>query len=125
MSLPFVYTACVVNVKVKNIRPDYENLEQWMNDPNNVYIGRRGVVFINGTRFPAQDSVWCNPFKIGKDGDRDQVLELYENYIKDKLIGNFELVDDLLNLNNKNLGCWCSPEPCHGDILIKLINIFN
>jgi len=29
----------VVNVKVKYIRPDYDNLEEWMNDDSHVYVG--------------------------------------------------------------------------------------
>jgi hypothetical protein len=44
----------VVNCKVQYIRPKYNNLKEWMNDPNNIYIGRGGVVFIDKKRFPAQ-----------------------------------------------------------------------
>ena len=51
----------VVNVKVKYIRPHgFHDLEKWMVEPNNVYIGRRGVVFINKERFPKQSSPWAN-----------------------------------------------------------------
>ena len=25
-------------------------------------------------------------------------------------------------LKNKVLGCWCKPDKCHGDILIKILN---
>jgi len=32
------------------------------------------------------------------------------------------LVVELLKLKDKNLGCWCHPEPCHGDVLLELIN---
>lgn len=31
----------LVNVRVKYIRPEYENLKQWIAGPNNVYIGSR------------------------------------------------------------------------------------
>ena len=34
----------VVNVKVKYIRPKYQNLSEWINDPNNEYIGRASIV---------------------------------------------------------------------------------
>ena len=39
-----------VCVKVANIA--YEDLKQWMKDPNNIYTGRRGTIFIhkNGTK---------------------------------------------------------------------------
>ena len=30
----------VVNCKVQYIRPEFKNLKEWINSPNNVYIGR-------------------------------------------------------------------------------------
>ena len=36
----------LVNVKVKFIRPEFNHLEEWMNHPDHVYIGRNGRVFI-------------------------------------------------------------------------------
>lgn len=44
----------VVNVKVAHIRPKYNNLKEWMEDENNEYVGRGGVVFVNGERFPKE-----------------------------------------------------------------------
>ena len=38
---------CKVNCKVKFIRPQYKNLKEWVENENNVYIGRAGVVFID------------------------------------------------------------------------------
>ena len=108
----------VVNCKVKYIRPKYNNLMEWMKDPNNVYIGRKGVVFIDGVRFPNHSSIFANPFKIGKDGTRDEVLTKYREYIMGEFAKNKDLFTEL---KGKNLGCWCAPEPCHGDILMELI----
>jgi hypothetical protein len=110
----------VVNVKVANIRPEYDNLKEWMDDPNNVYIGRSGVVFINGTRFPKKSSVWANPYRIDKDNSRDSVLQKYEKYIREKLKDK-QMINELASLRNKKLGCWCHPNPCHGDIILKLV----
>lgn len=117
----------VVNVKVKYIRPEYENLKEWCEDPNNVYIGRKGIVFIKDKvsnkkeRYPKQNSPFANPFKVGKDGKREEVLEKYELYLQDQIKNNIITKEMLLTLKDKNLGCWCKPEPCHGDILIKYI----
>lgn len=108
----------VVNVKVQYIRPHYNNLEEWCKDPNNVYIGRKGIVFINKERYPKQDSVWHNPYKIGPDGDRYTVLQKYKQHIL-KLLPSL----DLNSLRNKKLGCWCAPEQCHGHILLELLEI--
>ena len=68
-----------------------------------VYIGR--------------PSKWGNPFSIGKDGTREEVIEKYREYILNKP----ELLKSLPELKGKILGCWCDPKPCHGDVLIELI----
>lgn len=61
---------------------------------------------------------WGNPFIIGKDGNRDEVIIKYEEYIR----SSTELLRDLPELKDKILGCWCAPLACHGDILVKLLN---
>ena len=112
----------VVNVKVANIRPKFNNLKEWMDDQSNVYIGRGGVVFIDGQRFPPSNSEFANPYKIGKDGTRDEVILKYKNLIEEKIKSNPSFLQKVKNLKGKNLGCWCSPEPCHGDILFQIAN---
>jgi hypothetical protein len=114
----------VVNVKVNNLRPKYNNLKEWCQDCNNVYIGRKGIVPINNTRFPYESSIWANPFKITKEMSREECIEKYEQYIRKKIIDE-DLQEELLKLKGKNLGCWCKPEACHGDILLKLISEFQ
>ena len=71
---------------------------------DSIYIGR--------------PSKWGNPFEIGKDGNRDEVVEKYTTYI----LSNEELLNDLYQLKNKDLVCYCSPKLCHGDVLIILAN---
>ena len=102
----------VVNCKVKYIRPKYNNLKEWMDDPNNVYIGRGGVVFIDNKRFPP-------------NGPLEERIEKYRIYMSKKLKEDDTLVKNLLQLQGKNLGCWCKPEKCHGDVLIELINKYS
>jgi hypothetical protein len=118
-------TTSVCNVKVKNIRPDYDNLKEWMCNSNNVYIGRKGIVFIDGERFPKSDSVWANPFKINEECSRDDVLKKYKKYMIKKINNDDNLRKKLMKLKGKNLGCWCHPEACHGDILIELIDKYE
>lgn len=67
-----------------------------------VYIGR--------------PSKWGNPFTIGKDGTREEVIAKYLEYI----LNNDELMDALPELKGKRLGCWCAPLLCHGDVLKEL-----
>ena len=116
----------VVNVKVKYIRPKYDNLKEWMADENNVYIGRKGVILLpddetgKKRRFPPENSVWANPFKIKGDMTREDVIQKYREYITEKLP---LLKEDLQKLRGKTLGCWCKPEGCHGDVLIELLEM--
>lgn len=98
----------VINVKVKNLRAlGYNSLEDWLRDPNHVYIGRY-CKFIKGAR----GSKWANPYSLTQYS-RKESLELYEKWVQ-----KTELIKEL---EGKILGCWCKPEACHGDILIKLL----
>lgn len=115
----------VVNVRVKYIRPEYDNLEEWTKDPINVYIGRRGVVFVgkreNKKRFPQRDSLFANPFKVGKDGTREEVIQKYREYIYQQLNKGKITKEDIKSLKGKKLGCWCYPEECHGNVLVEIL----
>ncbi len=121
----------VINVKVANLRksePRRENLREWMKDEENVYIGRAGIVFIDNVRFPKESSIWANPYKVGdKKGqyEREESLRLYENYIREKIKGSEIMKEELLKLKGKNLGCWCKPEGCHGDVLMKILEEYK
>ncbi len=73
-------------------------------DVYDVYIGR--------------PSKWGNPFVIGKDGTRQEVIKKYKNWLVKQPV----LMDSLVELRGKRLGCWCSLFACHGDVLVKLVN---
>jgi hypothetical protein len=81
---------------------------------NEYYIGRS--ITMGGWKLPA--SQWMNPFTIKKYGSREIVLQKYEEYIRN----NIALLSQLEELRGKTLACWCSPEPCHGDILVQLLS---
>jgi len=72
--------------------------------PNAVYIGR--------------PSIWGNPFVIGKDGSRADVIAKYESWIAQQP----RLLAQLDSLRGRHLICWCAPQPCHGNVLLRLAN---
>jgi len=76
-------------------------------EPYDIYIGR--------------PSKWGNPFQIGKDGTRDEVIEKFRNWI----LTQPNLLKDLHEIKGKTLGCWCKPKSCHGDVLVELIETSN
>ena len=74
--------------------------------PNAVYIGR--------------PSKWGNPFAIGVHGTREFVIEKYREWLFERP----ELIEVVKReLVGKDLICYCSPKPCHGDVLIEVANV--
>lgn len=74
-------------------------------EPYDIYIGR--------------PSKWGNPFVIGKDGTREEVIDKYKEW----LLKQDDLMKDIKSLKGKILGCWCAPQSCHGDVLAELANV--
>jgi hypothetical protein len=83
-------------------------------DGCDVYIGNR----LKRGKWSLEASKWGNPFKIGRDGDRGEVIERYRRWITEG--EGRRLLEDLHELEDKRLGCWCAPKPCHGDVLLEL-----
>lgn len=67
-----------------------------------VYIGR--------------PSIWGNPYRIGRDGTRAEVIAKYREWIAQQP----EILDLLPTLRGKRLGCFCHPKKCHGDVLAAM-----
>ena len=74
-----------------------------------VYIGR--------------PSIFGNPFVIGKDGDRKEVIEKYKHHFIKEILTNPYFVSELEKLRGKKLGCYCSPQECHGDVIANFLNL--
>lgn len=78
--------------------------------PFDVYVGR-------GTRDGRYErSRWGNPFVVGRDGTREEVIDKYRVWIKKQP----ELMAALWSLRGKRLGCHCAPKPCHADVLAEM-----
>ncbi len=61
---------------------------------------------------------WGNPFVIGPDGSRAQVIAKYRQWLPLQA----HLMQALPELRGKVLGCYCAPQPCHADVLAELAN---
>lgn len=80
-------------------------------NPDHVYIGRKNK------NYEVAESKWANPFKVGDDGTRDEVINAYREWIKHQP----ELMNSLEELRGKILFCWCCPEACHGHVLVEML----
>ena len=58
-----------------------------------------------------------NPFVIGKDGSREEVIYKHRTrFLKDAIMVEYVLK----HCRGKTLGCWCKPKACHGDIYAEV-----
>lgn len=73
--------------------------------PDAVYVGR--------------PTKWGNPFEIGKDGTREEVIAKHRAW----LLGEDRLMRQAREeLRGMNLVCWCAPRACHADLLLEIAN---
>ncbi len=72
----------------------------------------------SGAIYIGRGSKWGNPFIIGRDGTRENVVEKYRNWII-----HSDLALDVWELKGHDLVCYCSPKSCHGDVLIELVEL--
>ena len=83
------------------------DVEQWVKDPNNYYIGR-GFGSVEGSLFQ-------NPYSTN-DYDRKTAIQKFREHIR----SNPELMAKVVpELKHKTLGCYCWPEDCHGHVLLN------
>lgn len=89
-----------------------------------VYIGR-----------PKSGGEWGfgNPFVIGKDGTRTEVIEKFKNWLDTPAKNPHPdatwqrrkwILDNLYKIKNEDLICWCDypKEDCHGRVLVDKAN---
>jgi len=79
-----------------------------------VYIGR--------------PSKWGNPFSHKKGtqakflvSSREEAIAEFRKWITEG--EGMHLLEDLHELKDKTLGCWCKPLSCHGDVLSELADL--
>jgi len=64
-------------------------------------------------------SKWGNPFIIGKDGTREEVIGKHKMLV----LNDPKFIKEIKReLKGKDLVCCCTPKRCHGDILLVIAN---
>lgn len=63
-------------------------------------------------------SKWGNPFVIGKDGSREEVIQKFKTLLYQRMLRNEVTMKDFSELSGKKLGCFCKPQACHGDVIV-------
>ncbi|MGK7898232.1 MAG: DUF4326 domain-containing protein [Xenococcus sp. (in: cyanobacteria)] len=83
---------------------------------NKIYVGRDS--------YSLKGSILKNKFRIGKDGNRDEVVEKYRKWLWIEFNKKGEVYEELVRISkrviegeNIELVCWCKDLKCHGDII--------
>lgn len=72
-------------------------------------------------------SVLGNPFKIGRDGAREDALVRYRRWLweqialKNEVYFELRRIADLAAHGDIALLCWCAPKPCHAEIVKRAV----
>ncbi len=72
-----------------------------------VYIGR--------------PSPFGNPYALGPDGDRAEVIRKFQSYFFARLKMDAEFKAKVDALKGQTLLCYCSPLACHGDTIVAYL----
>jgi len=78
----------------------------WRKPPGVVFVGR--------------PTKWGNPYIVGQHVSTNaEAVAMYEKW----LTTNPTLMNDLHELSDKTLMCWCAVgKPCHADVLLRLLS---
>jgi len=87
-------------------------------------------IFINNRKvdsygiFVGRPTVLGNPFKIEKDGSREEVIEKYRTWFSMSLKRNEKVRNEFLRIcglwilkGKIALSCFCFPEACHAQVI--------
>lgn len=103
-----------------------------LGDDTNALMGvsARPIIIVNkhhgkSGEYIGRGSPLGNPFVIGKDGSREQVIAKYRVWLNEQIMRkNPVVLDELNRLGNKAidekglaLQCFCYPKPCHGEVI--------
>jgi len=73
--------------------------------------------------FIGRPSIYGNPFKIGPDGNREEVVMKYRKYFHDRIESDQLFREAVELLRNKVLGCFCTPLLCHGSVFVEYLEV--
>ncbi|GHV00874.1 hypothetical protein FACS1894159_07630 [Bacteroidia bacterium] len=78
-----------------------------------MYIGRAGR---------GQDGYFGNPFRLEAGEPRGATIDRYRIWLYERLASDTEFKRRVQELRGKTLGCFCKPDPCHGDVIAEYLD---
>jgi len=71
--------------------------------------------------YVGRPSKWGNPFimRVYTESQYREAVSYFRSYAIERLLTE---PDWLKELRGRDLVCWCTPKPCHADVLLELAN---
>ena len=67
-------------------------------------------------------SEWGNPYRISDGYSREGAINLYREHLWRQIQRDRAgMISKLIKLEGKQLGCYCAPLACHGEVILKAI----
>ena len=92
----------------------------------------QSVVYIDRACAGWKGSPLGNPFQIGQDGSREEVIEKYRRWLWARMKEKGVVYDEIMRLAKRYaegsrivLGCWCYPQSCHGEVVARAIRYYG
>lgn len=70
--------------------------------------------------YVGRPSPWGNPYAKGPHADREDVINKFRDYAEKRIQMEPEWLSPLKGATA--LVCWCSPLPCHAQVLLDLLD---
>lgn len=71
----------------------------------------------SGCIYVGRPTCWGNPFVIGSDGTREEVIQKFRDSLSKE-----DHIEIRRTLWGRSLTCWCAPKACHADVLLEIAN---
>ncbi|WPG21920.1 DUF4326 domain-containing protein [Kosakonia cowanii] len=110
--------------------PEFTSVKSYLSETIPVRYIQDKITFISnkdkGEHFDTyigRGTLWGNPYAIGQDGDREEVIRKFAyDFSRGFLRGGEGFNEKLKGLRGHTLGCHCKPYACHGDVLAEYLN---
>ena len=91
-------------------------------------LNKRTDKIPQGAIYVGRPSKWGNPMTIREvrefnlGVDEKEANQIAVNWYRQYLGVNPRLMSQIEELKGRDLVCWCTPLPCHADVLLELVN---
>ena len=80
--------------------------------------------------YVGRPSVLGNPFKLTRESEREEVIDKYRQWLKERIrecdsdiIAELSRLKAIADTGDLVLICWCSPKRCHAEVIKEMLEV--